>query len=668
MRSKGSRDFRYPAHGADGKPAYGLVVPRITLDGLLARQAAAAGAMLQQEATAKKLILAGNAVRGLEVSRRGRVREIGARVVVAADGATSPLARQLGLVKTPRQRLGYALRAYLDGIDGLGDLLEFFMPPLPSSAETLLPSYGWVFPTGPASANVGVGLFEREGDSNVRALFAQFLRELRERDPRFESARQSGGVRGAPLRFDFAPDSCWAPGLLLVGDAAGMISPFTGEGISYALESGKLAAEVIDARLDGAESERDDWSEYAAELRRRHGGYFETGRRTALRYRFAWRVLESTFQSDAPLFALARRGALVPEGVGGIGGEDLLDDIGPLIASELRLRPDLITVGELLADTVRREWPFLARLYASTSGSLMLSLRPSVLSLIASRTGKRPRANPARVAAVVELGALAALAQASVDDDCAQRDDRHPPNWGNMFAVMVGDVLLARSLALVAGEDAYLTQELTSAIEQLCESRSRELRAPEPSSRSAEEQLAIMARSGPAAGLGIACALGTAAGDAAKEEVAALSTYGRELGLAYQLLDEARRLDGGEDRLGRTAVADLDLRIPSFPVWAALARGSAAGDRLEELLDSLPAGRHGPRAETIVHLVRESGAVEETQTQARRRIERALSALGHLPDGPRRRSLERVGGYVAEGCTNGALRARAAVEADAAKT
>ena len=149
---------------------------------------------------------------GVEAVRGGEVVELRAPVVIAADGAASKLAYQAGLVGTPRDRLGYAIRGYYEGVEDLSDRLESTPAPRPTD-RYLLPSYAWVFPTGEATANIGVGLVHRERGANVRDLMTRFVEALHD-EPRYRDAAPASGWLGAPLRFDFAPERSMAPGLL----------------------------------------------------------------------------------------------------------------------------------------------------------------------------------------------------------------------------------------------------------------------------------------------------------------------------------------------------------------------------------------------------------------------------------------------------------------------
>ena len=269
MRGKGSREFDYPKQ--PDAPDFGLVVRRYILDDLLLKSAVDHGAAFWKMAHVENLLLEKNRVVGVEVTHENQRKFLRSRVVIAADGAASKLAYQAGLAPTPKEDLGVALRGYFDQLTGLSDHLEIYAPLLDVSDRYLLPSYGWVFPIDSTTANVGVGLFQRDHGANVNELFQRFINELRKVDGRFSNARLCGTTKGAPLRFDFSPAHCARDGLFLAGDAAGMISPFTGEGISNALESGRIAARVIEESL-AAGNGPPDCAEYSRLLGASYAG------------------------------------------------------------------------------------------------------------------------------------------------------------------------------------------------------------------------------------------------------------------------------------------------------------------------------------------------------------------------------------------------------------
>ncbi len=640
MRGKGQRDFEYPRDLPP--PQGGLVVPRLDLDEALCRHAVAAGAELWEEALARRLLYTGGVVTGVEILHQGETRRLRARVVVAADGAASRLARQAGLTDSPASA-GTAIRGYYRDIVGLTEMLEIYTPLLDPTDRYLLPSYGWVFPTGPDSANVGVGLFQRERGANVRALFERFLEALGREDPRFAHARLCGRWQGAPLRFDFAPERATAPGLALVGDAAGMISPFTGEGISYALGAGKLAAEVIDRQLRGANGDVPDLSEYARTLQAHYTGHFEAGRHSARRYLLVWHVLESTFHNERPLFDLCRQAALFPEGIGDSYTSSFLDDVGPLIERPgLPLRPDLLAVGELLIDTVRRDWPFLARLSAADQQDPGIPFRPALLLLLASYLARPKRPGIILVAAAVELGYLAALAQLSVEEEPVELtggDGTRPANWGNMFALMVGNFLLIKAHELSARVGADVSRAIAEALARAAEGRVRELRNAFNLDLQEAEHLDILTRK-TATLFELPCRLGAVLSGASAAQAEALATYGRHVGLAFQLADDVLAATGRASRLGKATGADLREGVYSLPVLRLLRRQDGRGERLRALLARRTPGADEARA--MWALVRESGEADGALVVAHAQARQARDALRAWPDGPVLQSLGRL--------------------------
>jgi menaquinone-9 beta-reductase len=655
LRGKGSRDFNYPVGLV--KPDHGLVVPRMELDNVLCQQAVYAGAVLRENCTATRLLYTDSAVTGVEILHRGDRQQLNARVVIAADGAASRLARQAGLVTTPAEEMGFAIRGYYGGLRNLSGLLEIYLPLMDPSDHYLLPSYGWVFPTGPHSANIGVGLFQRVAGVNVRQLMAQFLEFLQNTDRRFAEIQALGNWLGAPLRFDFQPNRCTKPGLALVGDAAGMISPFTGEGISYAIESGKLAAQVIHASLSDISKSSDrgagvDLSEYGRQLGRHYIGYFEAGRQSARRYLLMWRVLESTFRNEKPLYAMCRQAALFPEGLGESYANALMEDVSGLVGdASPTLASDLLATNEALADTVRHDWPFLVRAVRADLDLTGIPFRPALLVCLAAYLGNPQRSALHLAGAAIEQGYLAAIAQLSVEEETPQNGTPHSDrkaNWGNMFALMVGDFLMSKAFELSAQIGAIVSHEIAAALAIASEGQVRELREAYNHKLAVHQHVDILGHK-IATLFELPCRLGARLGMLPPAQVAALAKYGRHFGLAYQILEDCRSFTPQVNGQTWPILADPRQGIYSLPVLYALQ--SEYGQEIQEVLR-----RVREENEALVELttyVRQSGALEQTKVVAFANAEQAQAALDVLPDNASRQSLYQLAAFTVERAKRG---------------
>lgn len=221
-------------------------LPRTVLDEILLQAAASAGAELMMPARAVAPIRDGGAVGGaVFVGGGGQRVEVRARTTVLATGAAArPL--QLFGVCTRSEASATAARCYYRVPESVARSLDFLCI---SYDRSICPGYGWLFP-GPAGVfNVGVGYFydspRRPDQTNLRLLFDRFLQT-------FPLARELAAVstpitslRGSPLRTGLRGAALSADGVLVVGEAAGLTYPFSGEGIGKALESGMLAAAVI---------------------------------------------------------------------------------------------------------------------------------------------------------------------------------------------------------------------------------------------------------------------------------------------------------------------------------------------------------------------------------------------------------------------------------------
>jgi geranylgeranyl reductase family protein len=170
----------------------------------------------------------------------GRREHLAGRVVVGADGPMSAVRRSLGLNQADPRHRALALRAYFDGVAIDGTVAEVHF------LRGASPGYLWLFPAGSGLTNVGLGMrqleFRRDGRS-LRHLLAESVRQhpLAER---FAAARQEGPALGWPLPLGSRRGPVHGDGFLLAGDAAGLVNPFSGEGIGNAMWSGRLAAQV----------------------------------------------------------------------------------------------------------------------------------------------------------------------------------------------------------------------------------------------------------------------------------------------------------------------------------------------------------------------------------------------------------------------------------------
>ena len=277
-------------------PGYGLVRTRRGFDETLARAAQQAGARLLEgvtvtgpvldEATGRITGVIARAGAGGSGSVPGRKEEQGAerayraRLVVAADGNSSRLSVAMGLRKRDDRPLGVAVRTYYTSPRHDDDYLESWLELW--DGERLLPGYGWIFGVGDGTSNVGLGLLntsEAFASIDYRQLLRRWLAGL---PPEwgYTEANRTEPVRGAALPMGFNRTPHYTRGLLLVGDAGGMVNPFNGEGIAYAMESGSIAARVIAEALNrpvaGAE---EILHGYPQQLRDAYGGYYTLGRK-----------------------------------------------------------------------------------------------------------------------------------------------------------------------------------------------------------------------------------------------------------------------------------------------------------------------------------------------------------------------------------------------------
>jgi geranylgeranyl reductase family protein len=239
-----------------GRYASGLVgraLRRHVLDERLLRAATDAGAMLEEQTLVREPVVENGRVRGLIVQGRdGGERAVTARMVIAADGASSRLARALQLSRHSARPRRWAIGAYFEDAD-----VESDGPPC-GEMHVRGDRYVGVAPLPNGLTNVCVVSADRDALRDPARLVCESLRRDSMLAPRFTRARQvNRPVCLGPLAVDNL--ACGMPGLLLAGDAAGFIDPMTGDGLRFAFRGGELAATAALAALERGDHRAHEW-------------------------------------------------------------------------------------------------------------------------------------------------------------------------------------------------------------------------------------------------------------------------------------------------------------------------------------------------------------------------------------------------------------------------
>ncbi len=223
------------------RESYGYVCRREVFDNLLFQHAKERVAT-RENFSINDVILENNRVRGVVGKNGGgEVEEITAKIVIAADGYNSVLLRKLNLYDHDPKHWVVATRAYYRGVKNMTDAIEIHF------VKDVLPGYFWIFPLEDDKVNVGIGMLHSElkkrkislRKAHVAATKSDFFRE------RFKDAKMLGGISGWNLPVGSKKRPTHGDGFMILGDAAGLIDPFSGEGIGNGMCSGKIAAETL---------------------------------------------------------------------------------------------------------------------------------------------------------------------------------------------------------------------------------------------------------------------------------------------------------------------------------------------------------------------------------------------------------------------------------------
>jgi menaquinone-9 beta-reductase len=410
-----------------------------------------------------------------------------------------------------------------------------FVPPEATALHTTALSV-WAVP-GPADGvlTVRVAAVNHEGEEEPDTLLEHGLSALRAEAPELGALTPLGEIASGVLDTGYSRQRLADADGILVGDAAGLVNPFTGEGLSYALESAELAAAAVLAhREDAAAAQR----AYVRSVDAAFAGNVEASRRAVRRDHLAWRFLSDAAESDHPFLTKGRRAILLPEGLRGI--TDPL--VAPLEPSLRTLAgPFLVACDEVMISTIRDDWPFLARMAVTGVGiGGDERLRPALLllgSLLAA--GGEFDVRHATLAGALELAMMGATAFLGAAPDVREQRGL---DWAQVSIVVGGDFLLGQAARLIARSGPEVSWTFAEWLVELVTLRAQRL-AGRPGV-TADATIAALYEFPARLGAELARA------DAATVET--LRDFGSECGRAFLHVDEILALTGRRTRLDTT--------------------------------------------------------------------------------------------------------------------
>ena len=264
--------------------APGFVSRRIDFDHFLVERAIAC-----DHVTWKPGVTVSNIqIREHEVSLLANGEEIQGKVLIGADGAHSIVARTTGLRNVHKKHHSAGVRAYVTGVSGFHthNFIELHF------LKDLLPGYFWIFPLLNGSANVGLGMLSSDLAKHPGLNFRNKMEEVMfshpEIAPRFEGATLEGKISGFGLPLGSRRLPISSDRVILTGDAASLIDPFSGEGIGNAMISGRMAAQTIMELLPDDKMEAASLKKYDQRLYKKIGQELNISRMMQRLVNYPW--------------------------------------------------------------------------------------------------------------------------------------------------------------------------------------------------------------------------------------------------------------------------------------------------------------------------------------------------------------------------------------------
>jgi geranylgeranyl reductase family protein len=257
-------------------PNWGGVIRRRDLDAQVARLAEAQGVTVRQHTTATPVVEDGR-MAAVQLRTDEGDEVVHPRYVVVADGSLDRFGRSLGTNRRKDYPMGLAARGYYASPRSADGFLESQLDIRDRSGASM-PGYGWIFPLGDGEVNVGVGLlstFKRWKHVNTTKMMEDYVASAPEYWGLSDESKLSD-PEGGKLTMSFSKGPLVGPNWLVVGDAAGSINPWNGEGISYAYETGRIAAGHVGEAIGAADPSL--LARYPQHLEDEYGLYYKMAR------------------------------------------------------------------------------------------------------------------------------------------------------------------------------------------------------------------------------------------------------------------------------------------------------------------------------------------------------------------------------------------------------
>ena len=274
-------------------------------------------------------------------------------------------------------------------------------------------------------------------------------------------------------------------------------------------------------------------------------------------------------------------------------------------------------------------------------------LRPALV-LLASAATAYPDANSVTAAAALEAVHLASLLHDDVVDETSVRRGSGTLNsrFGNKFSILIGDYILAQATQTLANlHNNAVIQTVTQAARDMSRGQLLELQHKGDVHTTVDCYLTVIGAK-TASLLSACCSVGALLSEANPDVQEALSAYGQNLGMAFQITDDILDIWGTQEVLGKPVLSDIQESKFTLPVL--IARDQSQGDELRTLLDLLENPSANRQKDKLLHLLNTKNAKEQSLARARSYTDLAARSLQCLPPGPAVQTLADIAAWVAD--------------------